>query len=187
MFHFHCGISIFLFLFPFYVSPALVCVHSHAWVGVLACHKIWQPMSFGDTFYPVFVFFLLLNGIKCTFPLLYHRFVLYPLVAVFLGLLCLMMQVLLMSAAGTIRARGATPRSLEVEAIALVERHVNMTSWMALSVLVMACWVYCSCRRGWHVYVLPMIDDFKRLKKGCWANTLDLRGRVAGNDVSLMG
>ncbi|KAH9577348.1 hypothetical protein LSM04_003322 [Trypanosoma melophagium] len=144
-------------------------------------------MGVSDTFAPLFTFLIVVNTIGVAVPLIFHRFYLFPLAFVLFGLTFLLLLLAVILAVGDhstvmyITGRKSTVRPLppfprDVPVFLLL--HTTMTSCMAAAVLAMVCWICYQCRRGWHVYIVPMLQDLNTLEKSCWATALDLRDRV---------
>ncbi|RNF21475.1 hypothetical protein TcG_02823 [Trypanosoma cruzi] len=149
-------------------------------------------MSVTDTLGPLFTFLIIINVIGTALPLLRHRFVLYPLAFVlfgFAGLFLILAVIFLLGdatvsvynvhAKGQVKVQATVPFDLP----AFFRLNLTMTTWMLSSVLAMVTWLCYQSRKGWHVYIVPMLQDLNTLEKSCWSNTLDLRNRVAPNTM----
>ncbi|KEG11290.1 hypothetical protein DQ04_02771040 [Trypanosoma grayi] len=145
-------------------------------------------MTVAETLGPLFTLMIAINVISAALPLLRHRLVWYPLAFALFGIACLAVLLAAMVTFGdgtvslySLGARGKLRSSVTVpfDLPLFLQLNVTMTSLMAVSVLAMVCWMCHVCRRGWHIYIVPMLRDLNKLEETCWANALDLRNRTA--------
>nr|CCC47563.1 conserved hypothetical protein, unlikely [Trypanosoma vivax Y486] len=126
----------------------------------------------------------IVNVLSVSFPLLrrccVRRIAAFMLLG-FAGMLLLLGLFVLLMPMGPARNKRSALKVREL--IVFIQRGANVTLWMTLSVLVMTCWIYCRCRKGYRVYVLPMLKDLHVIERTCWTDTLDLRKRTISTTI----
>ncbi|RNF11202.1 hypothetical protein TraAM80_01134 [Trypanosoma rangeli] len=149
-------------------------------------------MSVTDTLGPVFTLLIIVNAMSTALPLLWHRFAWYFLVFISFGLagLFLMMAIIFLLADATVslydvNAKGQVKPQTTVpfDPATFFLVNVTMTTLMATAVLAMVAWLCHQSRKGWYVYIVPMLRDLNILEQTVWFNALDLRDRIVPNSL----